>query len=56
MTAIAIPDNARFTAHAAFADRICRFWPMRNSAERSTRIVARASIRQLVRLMRQLQP
>lgn len=51
-----IPLEARFTMRGALADRLCRFWPMRNSSERSTRIVARASIRQIVQLLRQLMP
>jgi hypothetical protein len=53
---ITLPAAARFTARVAFADRLCQFYAMRNSPHRPTRVVARASIRQLVRLMRQLQP
>lgn len=53
---IQLPIEARFTIHAALSDRLCRFWPLRNSPDRCTRIVARASIRQLVEMIRQLLP
>ncbi len=53
---LTIPDAARFSVRAAFSDRLCRFWAIRNSDYRPTRIAARATIRHLIHLMRQLQP
>jgi hypothetical protein len=51
-----VPFDARFTMHGALADRLGRFWPMRNAPDKPTRIVARASIRQIVHMLRQLLP
>ena len=51
-----IPVDARFTMRGALADRLERFWPMRNAPDRPTRIVARSSIRQIVQMLRQLLP
>lgn len=51
-----IPLEARFTMRGALADRLARFWAIRNAADRPTRIVARASIRQIVQMLRQLLP
>jgi hypothetical protein len=53
---LTLPDAARFVARDAFAARICRFWPLRNTSHQPTRVLARASIRYCVSLIRQLQP
>jgi hypothetical protein len=51
-----IPHDARFTMRGALADRLTRFWPMRNADDHPTRIVARSSIHQIVEVLRQLIP
>jgi hypothetical protein len=51
-----IPLEARFTLRGALADRLSRFWPMRNANDQPTRIVARSSIHQIVEVLRQLIP
>ena len=51
-----IPLEARFTMRGALADRLTRFWPMRNATDHPTRTVARSSIRQIVQMLRQLLP
>ena len=51
-----LPLEARFTMRGALADRLERFWPMRNATDRPTRIVARSSIHQIVQMLRQLIP